>query len=585
MGLSAVVSLYIGRGQTIRGDALGYASRLATEPLGHAMLYPPPDKYLIAPALLLYDAMFETFGLAADLPYRIVVTGLVLLCGGLFFALARRRIGDLLALPPTFLLLFFGAGWETVLTAMRIPSLIAVSAGLGTLLALNRRDRLGDLGGAIMLWISVSSHPVGLSFLAASVVLVAARPSPQRWLSIWVPAVPAAWFAAWWFFLRIPGPAAVFPTQPGDVVAFAADSWTTLVASISGLAGVLAHPVFDQTVAQLTAAVLAGGILVGLALRHHRVPATLWATLAALIVLLMSTRLAPNGALRTPDSERYLYPAGVLFLLLMTEVAAVVQLRRWGAVTATLILFVGLVYNLDTLRDGGAEARTDSEIAAGEYTAYEIAGSRLQPGFRPGELALTAGTYVEAAQAYGSAAVSRSELAHGPLLMRQAADHSLAGSLGIALRPAPTAAPIRRRGPRVDRVLSGRTSDGSGCVRLLPPAVPAPGQPMITVDPSPSPNRILKAAIRGEPVKPIPTVPELAELSIRGGELGIRAGSNIGRIAVLLGQFALPPSAQLDRVHGGPQARVRLPRGGLSRPWAVTIAASNPVTVCVLGRS
>jgi hypothetical protein len=580
MALSALALLYIGRGQTIRGDPLGYAARLATEPLGHAMLYPPGGKYLIAPALLLYDGMFEAFGLAADLPYRIVSTALILLCGGLFFVLARRRVGDLLALPPTFLLLFFGGGWEPVLTDIRIPSLVAVASGLGTLIALERRDRLGDIGATIMLTISVSSHPTGLAFLAASVILVAARPSPQRWLTAWVPAIPAAWFAAWWFFLKLPGTKAIFPTHPTDVVHFVVDSWTTLVATVSGLAGVISHPVFDQAVTQLAAAVLAAAIVVAVVLRFRQVPPSLWAALAALIVLLASTRLAPAGFLRTPDAARYLYPEGVLFLLLITEVAAVVELRRWGAAAATLILALGLVYNLDKLRDAGPIVRANSEAAVGAYTAYEIVGNRVRASYKPDVIGPTAGAYLAAAKAYGSAAVSQAELADGPLVMRQAADRALVGSLAIRLDPDPSRVSVDSRAPHLDRVIAGRAVRDTGCVRMVPPEADGPEQTLVAVDPSPSPNRILKAAIRNEPVKPVHRVPELAELSLRGGELLIRSSNKISRIAVLLGQFALPPSAQLDQVYGSRQATLRLPTGGLTRPWAVTIAASDPVTVC-----
>jgi hypothetical protein len=583
MGLPALVLLYVGRDQTIRADALGYAARLAAAPLGHALLYPPPNKYLIAPALLLYDGMFEAFGLGADLPYRIFVTALVLLCGGLFFVLARRRVGDLLALPPTVLLLFFGAGWETVLTAIRIPSLIAVAAGLATLIALERRDRLGDIGAVVTLAISVSSHPVGLSFLAASVVLIAARPSPRRWLSLWVPAIPAAWYAAWWFFLRPPGVKALFPTRPTDIVGFVADSWTTLVASVSGLAGVLPHSVCDQTVAKLAAAVLAALIVAVLAANIRRIPATLWAALAALLVLLASTRLAPAGFLRTPDAVRYLYPEGVLFLLFVTEVAAVARLRRWGAIVVTAILVLGFAYNLDKLRDGGAIARANSELAVGEYTAYEITGNRPRVPDRPDAIGIDAGEYLDAAKTYGSAAESRAELADGPLPVRQAVDEALVRSFGIRLRPGPTAASVHGPAPDVVQILAGRAVHGHGCVRIIPPARPEPGETLVAVDPSPSPNRILRAAIRNEPVKPIPRVPELAELTVRGPELRIQTTSEISAIAVLLGQFATPPSAQLNRVHGSDEARVRLPNGALPRAWSLIIGAISPTTVCTVG--
>ena len=49
--------------------------------------------------LLLYSGLFETFGIGSYAPYRVVGIGLVILCAGLFFVLARRRVGALWPFP------------------------------------------------------------------------------------------------------------------------------------------------------------------------------------------------------------------------------------------------------------------------------------------------------------------------------------------------------------------------------------------------------------------------------------------------------------------------------------------------------
>ena len=141
MAAAALLLGYWGRGEWFGDDDLGYAVRLATDPLGHALLHPPPDKYLIAFPLLVYKALFETFGLDSYRPYRVIGILLVLLCAGLLFVLLRRWLPERFAVPPTLLMLFFGAGSEVVVTPVRIPSQIALAAGLGMMLALERRDR------------------------------------------------------------------------------------------------------------------------------------------------------------------------------------------------------------------------------------------------------------------------------------------------------------------------------------------------------------------------------------------------------------------------------------------------------------
>ena len=84
MVLSAAALLWIGRDQTIRGDNLEYATRIATQGVGHALLHTPANKYLIAVPLLVYPALFGIFGLDNYFPSRLLVIALVLISGGLF---------------------------------------------------------------------------------------------------------------------------------------------------------------------------------------------------------------------------------------------------------------------------------------------------------------------------------------------------------------------------------------------------------------------------------------------------------------------------------------------------------------------
>ena len=174
--LSATLLAFWGRGQTLGGDELQYAVRLSTQSLGHAMLYPPHDGYLIAPPLVVYRALFETAGLGDYGAHRAVAIALVITCALLFFALARGRVGDLWALPPTVLMLFFGYGSESVLTAERIPGSMALASGLGTFLALRQATFKRDVIAALLLTAALASHPVGIAFaMGAGVLILGAR--------------------------------------------------------------------------------------------------------------------------------------------------------------------------------------------------------------------------------------------------------------------------------------------------------------------------------------------------------------------------------------------------------------------------
>ena len=114
----------------------------------------------------------------------------------------------------------------------------------------------------------------------------------------------------------------------------------------------LDQPTFEQTIAQIAAAALFAALVAAIAVWWRRVPATLWAALVALVVLMASTRLSPGGFLRQPEEVRYLYPEGVLFLLVVVEVAAVARLRAWAVSALTVVLALGLAYNLGQLATG-----------------------------------------------------------------------------------------------------------------------------------------------------------------------------------------------------------------------------------------
>jgi hypothetical protein len=583
MVISAALLLYWGRGQTIRGDELGYAARLADDSFLHAVLHSPPNKYFIAVPLVLYDAMFNLFGLAADLPYRLVSTTLVLLCAGLFFVIARRRVGDLLALAPTVLLLLFGSGWETVMTPIRIPSLIAVASGLGALIALERRDRPGDIAAAALLTAAIASHPVGLAFLAAAGVLVIARPRRGRWTSMWLLAVPAAVFGAWWLFLRAPTTDVIFPTRAIDLVRFAVDSWTAITAHVSGLAGVIDQPSFDQPIAQVAAALLFAALVVAVAARRGRVPGGFWAALAGLVILVVATRLSPAGFLRSPDEVRYLFPEGVLFLLVLTELAAFVGVRGLAALGATAVLVLGLAYNVDQLRKAGSIVRGKSELAIGEYSAYEIAGDMLHRSYRPSEVDPSAGDYVDAAAAYGSVADSSAALQTASLIERRSADAALAGALGLGLTATHRSRPAAVNAPRIVRMLGSRAVRSPGCLHLRPHALSGgKGSAGVLLNPDPSQRLKLRRALRGLPPDPTRTVPQLAELAPPPSGLRLFA-PDLSQTAVLLGRFLEPPLAPLDRPPRARAGLLRLPADGLDLPWHVTVASSEPMTVCGVG--
>src|SRR5581483_4049744 len=561
--------LYWGRGQTLGGDELHYAYRLSAQSLGHAMLYPPPDGYLIAAPLAVYKGLFETAGLGAYWVHRLVAVALVLACAVLFWAVARRAVGDLRALAPTVLLLLFGYGSEMVLTAERIPGLMALAAGLGALAALGRRSPRRVAAAALLLALSLASHPIGVAFAAGVAVLVLARPSPARWRAAWIFAAPAALYAAWWLLLRPPGhnPA---QTRLAELASFVGQSWTAATAAISGLAGVLDGPAYHHALGWLAAALLAALGAAGVVAGRRRLPARFWAAAAALLTLWIATGSTRGNALlialRPADLPRYVFPGSVLMLLMLVELAGALRLPSRAWLAATGVLALGLVANVDRLEGSGERGRRLSDYVRAALGATELAAPAVRPGYYPlGFFYGDAGSYLAAVRAFGSMGYSPAELGTRPEATRLAADTTLIAAERLGLKRAPSHAPGRGTAPRLAAAFQGRPQTARGCLVLRPGRGSRPLPPRAPAAP-PGPSAGL---------------PALAEVTARAPGVSVHA-RRPGRVAIAASRFADPPGVPLRMPRSSSSASLAIPADGAAIPWRLTVYSAQPVSLCAL---
>ena len=395
-GAAAVVAMALiligSRHTTFSGDELGMLFRLADQDLHKALLEPPAEKYLIAFPTLIYGALAETVGAGSYVPYRILGALLVALAAGLFFALARRRAPEPLALGCSILLLFFGAAAEVIAIPGRVPGQIAICAGLGILLALDRADRRGDLIACALGVVALGSHPIGLAFVAAgAVALLGAR----RWRSLWVMVIPLLLYALWWATLRDPG--GEFTATFGDVAAFARDAF---IAVCAALTGIFRSPWVDGvdffTTASRAIAVIAVVAAVVAVVRARRVSAGLLAALAGLAVGLVGPALGPGGiafGFRNADADRYLYPGAILTLLVLVEIVAL-QRKDGGRGSAMVpivavgaaVFVIAMASNVASLVDRGSDYRVASDLVSASDGAFDLAREGRSPADRAAEL-------------------------------------------------------------------------------------------------------------------------------------------------------------------------------------------------------
>jgi hypothetical protein len=552
MAAAAFLLAYWSKGEWFGLDDLAYGIRLSTEPLGHALLHPPPDKYLIAFPLLVYKALFETFGIDSYRPYRVTGILLVLLSAGLLFVLLRRWLPDRFAIPPTLLMLFFGAGSEVVVNPERIPSQFALAAGLGMMLVLERRDRRGDLAAIILLAISLASHPIGIAFAAAGAVMIILS-SRDGWRRLWVIVIPGALFAAWWLFLRPPEYAS-FPNTPDAVFVFVRQSWVALTAAVSGLFGVLTQPAFHQTPAKVAAVALLLLIALGIGFGRRRLPPIFWAALVGLVVLMATTRLAPSGFLRVPDEPRYLYPEAFLLLVALGVLAGSLKLPDWSMWAASAVLLVSLWPNFDRLHDAGLEYSQASERYRVQWSAVEIAGPSAQPGFRVSTFSPDAGGYLAAVRAFGPGGFTVDEIAGKSDELRYVADVTEVGALGLQLEPAP------------------RPPKGAMPPRVADPQIAATSKAGCTT--------VREGKGAGEGTSGSRGVEFILPRS--GAWLSLRPPADAG---IYLGRFADRAAVPLKQPAGAEGLELRIPPDQASLPWRLLIRSRSRITVCGLGRT
>lgn len=584
MAASAALIWAWGQGLTLFGDEWGYAVRVATEPASTYLINPPAGKHLIAVPLLFYKGAFELWGISSDAPYQVAHIVLLLLCAGLFFMLARRRVGDWLAVMATSVLLFLGPAREVVATPLRIPSLISTAAGLGMLLLLERRDLKGDLGACLLLAVSLASLSTGYPFAAAGAVLVLARPSPERWRRAWVFAIPVVLYLLWWLLEFDIGPDA----QPLgrtliDLPVYLGKSLAVSVLSVTGLVltnstGALLLPLAFYVVLGLLLLGLLGWALVARLRRPEPLSPFILAMAAGLLVFWTATAFAP-GPERVPWASRYLYLDAVLLLLLLCELARGLDVpwrltRTAWAVIATAFV-ISIAGNIRELHHEMGQLVEDSDYIRAGLTSMEIAGDRVEPSFRLDTVLstvtprrtsllgdslddnglplghLTAHGYQSVFAKYGSPAYSPAELPSQSPGLRRAADTVLVHAFGLGLHPIETSVSGTGSAPQpLTPDPSAWRSVGSGCVKL-----------------------------------PSSSTASSAMLRLETAGVAINAGS--APVAVTIGRFADGTPVPLGAVAAGGTSALLIPADaeGEASPlrWRIGLGDPGGASVCGLG--
>src|ERR671916_2692173 len=101
-----------------------------------------------------------------SLPYRVMGVAAHLLCAGLLFEFARRRIGTALAAALAAPVVVLGSGRFVVLFPFNIQWTLSLAALIGILFLLERSFRGRDLAICALLVVAVAAPSLGIPMAA-----------------------------------------------------------------------------------------------------------------------------------------------------------------------------------------------------------------------------------------------------------------------------------------------------------------------------------------------------------------------------------------------------------------------------------
>jgi hypothetical protein len=407
----------------------------------------PDNEHFVAGPVTVWKLLIAAFGIDSMLPFKLVSTGLFLIGVWFLYLWVRRRVGDWVALIGMVALLFCGAAFDDLLWFASITFLGSMAGGLGMLVALDRHDRTGDRLACLALTVSLIFSSLWVSFAAAAALDIVLRRRERPWLShVFVVAVPAAIYVAWWIGW---GHEAESALSLHNVVRSPVWIFDSIAAAVAALLG-LAVPAEGMTTPNgLDWGRPLTGALLLLALwrlwKMPRIPRSLWVVLAAAFAYwtLGGFDVKPG---RVASASRYQYTGGAFVLMIAAGLLSGVKFQRRLWIPAVVVLGAAVLPNAVFFHEAYESYRRTSQIERADLAALEITRPRVDPGFRieeedadTGYVPVEAGAYFETRDADGSPAYDEDELAEAPEHARVPGDKVMAAALGLGLTKLPGA--------------------------------------------------------------------------------------------------------------------------------------------------
>jgi hypothetical protein len=405
--------------------------------------FTPANEHLVAGAVVVWKLLLSGFGMGSLVPFRVVSTAMLLLGDWFLFILIRRRLGPWPALFATVPVVFMGTAFEDLFWFSSITFLGSLTCGLGMLVALDRRDKVGDR--LVLAWLlgTMLFSSVWVAFAAGMVVDIALSRAERDWRRrAYVVVVPTVLWALWWLKWGHEAESALSLHNVATTPLFVLDSFGSAIAALLGLAtpveGIASPGGLDWG---RPLAVAVGGLALWRAYRVERLPRSFWVflTIGLAFWVLGGFDLKPG---RVPWASRYQLLGGAFVLLVGAELLRGVPLGRRLLGPALVVVAASVASNGLFMHEAYESYAGSTEIVRGNLTAMEIARNTVDPAFfleeefaDTGFDHIDAASYFAAVDDFGSPAYTIAELRESSEATRFAADKVLLNALRVAVEP------------------------------------------------------------------------------------------------------------------------------------------------------
>lgn len=533
---AAGLILFLTRSDTFYYDEWAWFSDASNQST-HTLFQSDAGHLVVLPQLL-YQAVLSLFG-THYIAFRLINVSLVLANSVMLFLLARRQVGDWLALVPAVVMMFLGCSWDDLLAGVGVNENMGIAFALGAFLALGRRTLAADLLAGALIAAGLASFSTTLAAAVAGIVLLLAE---GRWRRIWVMVIPILLFALWSIQAGSTSGGQVTVDHLGRLPYSMFGSASTLLAGLTGLfpSGFVNLATIDITVGwPLAALAILSLVVYLLGKRPPLTPRFLAYTTAVVVFWAML-----GAAGRDTTTTHYINPAAPFVFLALFELVAGhrIELRHW--VVIGVLLASSLLANLVALRNGADILRFHAEQDHAMLAALELAKKPVLANPKVADSSifelsgfpnqtevdlfkLTPRDYFRSAEQFGRPGYPPSRLPDAPRFALGPADRMLYNALGASVKSATSL-------PR----------QGDGC-------------------------RTLRSS-----------EDDLASVEIPPGGLALRASTAEAQLR--LRRFANVSAISPIPLPVGSTKTLSIPTDSMPQPWIVDISSAGPVVVCPL---